>query len=350
MGIRWELLNRRTNQVVYKLLSRFSTSGGTPEQLGEKLALGAFYSLLARPKFSEAMRVDETAEQEQESYTQAKFKSCRTQRLEMPARAEDALKATVLVEAGGGLGSGALISPDGLILTAAHVVRDADVITVQFRGGEQAEARLVRINTHSDVALLKAETTSETACVPLRTDAMRVGDEVYAIGSPLSKELSFTLTRGIVSADREIEGVKLLQTDASVNPGNSGGPLLDKQGRWAALVSWKVVGRGVQGIAFGVPTQTTIQALGLTASDQTEQVLTRQMAHTAAASGNDGVEDTPDPVIPLTDRRTMDSPRETDPITDRNFDRPTKPKETETDAGMLVVGIGLLATASGVLY
>jgi serine protease Do len=91
-----------------------------------------------------------------------------------------------------------------------------------------------------------------------------VGADIFAVGTPLDPHFTNTVTRGIVSAHREIDGVSLLQTDASVNPGNSGGPLFDSQGRVQAILSAKIFGPGVEGLAFGVPMTVVTSRLAIT--------------------------------------------------------------------------------------
>src|SRR5262249_30636198 len=97
--------------------------------------------------------------------------------------------------------------------------------------------------------------------------------ELYAIGSPASEKLAFSLTRGIISGVRDFDGIPFLQTDASINRGNSGGPMVDHHGRVLALTSWKITGEALQGLAFGVPIEDALRALGLTFGEQTDTAL-----------------------------------------------------------------------------
>jgi hypothetical protein len=107
----------------------------------------------------------------------------------------------------------------------------------------------------------------------LNLEPKTLGTEVYAIGSPASEKLAFSLTRGIVSGLRDFDGRKYLQTDASISPGNSGGPLVDKQGRAAAIVSWKVAARSIEGVAFGVPVEDALRGLSLSIGSETSASL-----------------------------------------------------------------------------
>ena len=86
---------------------------------------------------------------------------------------------------------------------------------------------------------------------------------MFAIGAPVDDRLSGSVSRGIVSGYPELEGKRLLQTDAAVNPGNSGGPILSETGEVLGVVSSKYFGVGVEGLGFAVPTETAAQVLGL---------------------------------------------------------------------------------------
>jgi len=144
----------------------------------------------------------------------------------------------------GGVGSGFLISHNGDVMTAAHVVHAADRIVVQFQSGERIPARVVGSDPSADVALLKLE-HRPTGVVPVtlgNSDLAEIGDEVFIIGAPLG--VSHTLTVGHISArrtpNRTIGGMyraEFLQTDAAINQGNSGGPMFNMNGEAIGIVS-----------------------------------------------------------------------------------------------------------------
>lgn len=142
-------------------------------------------------------------------------------------------RSTVTLRSGGGHGSGFIISKDGYILTAAHVVGDAKKMTAKFDNGLELPAVVVRANAYRDAALLKVEVNGLTPVALESASLPKPLDEVYAIGSPLLENLNTTITRGIVSALREDEqkkGLLFIQSDVAIQGGNSGGPLLDKTG------------------------------------------------------------------------------------------------------------------------
>jgi hypothetical protein len=127
-----------------------------------------------------------------------------------------------------GYGSGTLVRDDGVVVTNHHVVRDALRVTVAIPGRGARRARVVAVDPDRDLALLKVP-GRDLPFLPLARRPVSTGDDVIAIGSPMG--LSHTVTKGIISSTRRVrEGVDYLQTDVSVNPGNSGGPLINAAG------------------------------------------------------------------------------------------------------------------------
>ena len=111
-----------------------------------------------------------------------------------------------------------------------------------------------------DVALIKTD-SEPYVVVPVATGSVKVGDEVYAVGSPFGEQLSGTLTRGIVSADRTLGDLQFIQRDVSINPGSSGGPLLDAGGGVIAIAVMKK--EDSSGIALFIPIVEAIERLDL---------------------------------------------------------------------------------------
>ena len=160
----------------------------------------------------------------------------------------------------GGLGSGFLISSDGTIMTAAHVVQMAEDVAVRWAGGEISEATIISTNPNADVAIIRAASIPESVqpLVLADSDNVRIGDEVFIIGAPMT--YAHSLTVGHVSARRTpedlfggIEPVELLQTDAAINEGNSGGPMFNMDGEVIGVVS-HILSKsgGSQGLGFVV--------------------------------------------------------------------------------------------------
>ncbi len=341
VGIQWELMDRTTDEVSYRTTTRHMSTAGTPEQLGEELVWGAFYSLLSRTRFVEALRAKEVP-RDRPRFVSTTYQRCPAETHDMTTDANAVLASTVMVRAGRATGSGVLISPDGLVLTAAHVVAENAGVRVRFQAGKEAPASIVRLNEHDDVALLRVDRYGSTRCISHRDLRGEVGAEVFAIGSPLGEALSWSLTRGIVSGYRELDGVPLLQTDASVNPGNSGGPIVDREGRWIAVTSWKVTGRGVEGIAFGVPASVVFESLGITPGEMTGQALRENwMGRSTTRSAT--VDDDPDPIEPLF--KPVPPPPPPAPELPR-----TSTSRTVEQVGWIVAGAGTLGMAGSYGY
>jgi serine protease Do len=146
----------------------------------------------------------------------------------------EAANSVVAVFAGSGFGSGVLVSDDGYILTNQHVVGASDSVRVRWADGAEDVATVVRSDKGRDVALIKAPPHRR---VPLRLqfEPPQVGASVYAIGTPLDPKLQNTVTRGIVSGRRTIDGFSFIQSDTPITHGNSGGPLIDETGAVVGL-------------------------------------------------------------------------------------------------------------------
>lgn len=159
-----------------------------------------------------------------------------------------------------GMGSGFIINTDGYILTNYHVIDGASEVTVTLSDGNEVTASVVNYDSDQDVAMIKINEDIEVpGVVELGdSDALQPGEEVLAIGNPLSKELSSTLTKGIVSAlNRSIEtetgvSTNLIQTDTAINSGNSGGPLINTKGEVIGINTLKA-SDGAEGIGFAIP-------------------------------------------------------------------------------------------------
>lgn len=166
---------------------------------------------------------------------------------EMVARA---MPAIVLIETTSGRGSGFFVRHDTLI-TNVHVVQNDSYVTVRKHDGASVQARVESRAPAFDIAILKVTQPSSTqATIPMGTSrSLRAGQEIIVIGSALGM-LQNSVSRGVMSGLRSAGGATLVQTDAATNPGNSGGPMLDRDG---AVVGITTMGyRGAQGLNFGV--------------------------------------------------------------------------------------------------
>jgi len=168
----------------------------------------------------------------------------------------------------GGAGSGVILSEDGYIVTNAHVILDnnqqnvADTVTVRLTDGSEYPAEVIAYDTDEDIAIVKIEAKNLKAVKCGDSDKLVVGDELLIVGNPLG-ELGGTVTNGIVSAtEREIQvgGVTmhLIQTNAAVNPGNSGGGMFNMKGELVGVVNAKSSGTGIEGLGFAIPVNKAV--------------------------------------------------------------------------------------------
>ena len=160
-------------------------------------------------------------------------------------------------------GSGVIISEDGYIITNAHVISGASQIKVRTSDKTEYEAELIGSDTKSDIAVLKIEATGLTPAVIGDSDKLVVGEFTLAVGNPMGT-LGGTVTNGIISAlnrDITVQGqtMNLLQTNAAVSPGNSGGGLFNEKGELIGIVNAKSAEEGAEGLGFAIPVNTAMQ-------------------------------------------------------------------------------------------
>ena len=165
-----------------------------------------------------------------------------------------------------GAGSGVIISSDGYILTCAHVVSGASNITVTI-GDKDYPATLVGEDSTSDIAVVKIDATGLTPATVGNSDSLKVGESVMAVGNPLG-ELGGTVTSGIVSAlnrsvsiqsTSSVNTMSLIQMDASVSPGNSGGGLFNMNGELVGIVNAKSSSSDAEGLGFAIPVNDAVK-------------------------------------------------------------------------------------------
>jgi serine protease Do len=166
-----------------------------------------------------------------------------------------------------GLGSGVIVSSDGRILTNNHVIDDVDSIFVRTFNGERYPAKLLGADPKTDVAVLKIEAHDLDYLKIGNSDSLHVGEMVLAVGSPLSENLAYTVTQGIVSAKgRSNVGLAdyedFIQTDAAINRGNSGGPLVNLDGELVGLNTAILSSTGgFEGIGMAVPSNMAVRVM-----------------------------------------------------------------------------------------
>ena len=164
-----------------------------------------------------------------------------------------------------GSGSGVILTEDGYIATCAHVVDGAKSVKVTLNDDTTYDATIVGTDAKNDIAIIKIEATGLTPAVVGDSETLTVGSEVIAIGNPLG-ELRGTATAGIISAvNRTIEvenqTMTLIQTDAAISPGNSGGGLFDATGKLIGIVNAKVSDSRAEGLGFAIPVNSVLDEI-----------------------------------------------------------------------------------------
>lgn len=262
----WQIYSKLDRAVVHSVTTEGSSKNNEAVDGGDTVpVLNAFAqasrNLLADSKFREIVNrggatVHETSLKSGEAIVISKGSS-----VPISASPEDWPNAVVTVFAGSGHGSGFAISED-LILTNQHVVGGANSVTIKFDNGIQVLGKVIASNSGRDVAIIKVDAKLPKHFRTSR-DSAQIGCEVYAIGSPLDEKFKSTVSRGIVSGIREENNKTFIQSDVNVRPGNSGGPLVDKNGVVIGIaVSGLVVDNVAQGINFFIPIGDALKTLG----------------------------------------------------------------------------------------
>lgn len=165
-----------------------------------------------------------------------------------------------------GVGSGVIFKSDGYIVTNNHVVEGAKEIIVSLSDGRSLKGKVVGADALTDLAVVKVDASDLPTAQFADSDQAVVGEPAIAIGNPLGLEFQGSVTAGVVSAlNRTLETsdkrLKLIQTDAAISPGNSGGALVNADGQVIGINSIKIAASGVEGIGFAIPSNTVQQVI-----------------------------------------------------------------------------------------
>ena len=183
-----------------------------------------------------------------------------------PLQTARAATVTIVVAGpdGQGHGSGFVVSSDGMIVTAAHVIEGATSATVRFPNGEELNVEgVVAIDRAKDFAIVRVA-GFDLPTVPLgNADDVSVGQRVIAIGAPADPTLAGTVSDGLVSSERMRDGTRMLQISVPVSPGSSGGPVMTEQGEVIGLVVSGITADDVQNLNFALPINYVLESLSL---------------------------------------------------------------------------------------
>ena len=200
--------------------------------------------------------------------------------------------AIVQVITSSGTGTGFVVNHDGLVVTSDHVVGKETEIKVRVFDGGEYDATIRGRDEYADLALLQIDSQREFAELSLvESDSVAVGDEAATLGFPLGDSLGkeLTLTRGVVSSKREVEEIEYIQTDAALNPGNSGGPLLNRKGQVIGVTTFRIP--GTEGVAFAVASDELRERLAA----MTEGQVTARPTNTPRPTNTSLPTNTPEP-------------------------------------------------------
>ncbi len=302
MGVHWEVLDVRRDQVVYraKVYGQFHDRLLRTERAVQLLLESAVDELVAKERFKALLEERAVNEQARSLFGAASFKACSAEPVDIETDGNWALRSVAVVRSGDGMGSGFMISDDPFMVTAAHVVT-VPRPEVRFKNGHKSLATVIRIDREADVALLRVdEPAVDATCLrPIPSREVSPGSSVFVLGSPQGEGLAFSMSRGIVSGTRIRRGVGQLQTDASINLGNSGGPMVDAQARLLGVVSWKLAGHTVEGLGFAVSIQDGFERLAISSGEVSDSALLKAGAVAMNESKDDAFEEPAQPRPPL---------------------------------------------------
>ncbi len=336
LSIDWSLDGRAAGTPVYKVTTRALVEASPDDTDAVASAIRtAADRLVARTRFREAVEKGAPNGELMPGNWDAplRVKQCPRADLTMPKQVGDVTAAVVVVNVGDSVGTGSVVSPDGFVVTAAHVVGASQSPNVRFRSGVELPGEVVRVDESQDVAVLRVPGAGY-ACIPMEPVTPGLGADLFAVGSPAG--LDYSVSRGIVSGVRTLDGWTFLQTDAAINPGNSGGPLLDDRGRMVGVTSWKVAARGFEGLGFGVPIPAVLARLGVTYGDTSDTDLAALRGTIKRGTPSDAkITDTPDP------RRIWEIPK---------AELHRQKMVGRRVGGIVLAGLGVLAVGGTGLY
>lgn len=344
--VRWEILDTTRREVVHvaRVAALAAEPGGSFESLGTALRWSA-RRLVSLPAARRALGLRDGEAQAApgapaEAIPPVDLRRCDRAVGALPAGLQAALSAAVELSHGSSRGMGVIVSPDGWALTAAHVVGDRERVRARLGAGITLDADVVRTDPIQDVALVRLR-AEDLPCLPVADALPRPGDDLWVLGAARGDD-GFSVARGVVSALRDLETGRYLQTDAGLSPGDSGGGLLDAQGRVVAVTSWKIAGTAYEGLAYGVPIDAAAARLGLRFGERSTADLDGVRRLAPAAAEDDALRD---PLHLDAWARARRAERADDPVLQRLEARQTRQRATAR--GLVLGGLGGAVVGTG---
>lgn len=253
LSVEWQIYSRLQRKVVATVSTSgaFSVDSFQRDPVINTLLVGAFRQNVRSLTDSEEFRkvfVMDAGQQSTERKAQSNDPIILTGGATGARAISDASGSVVAVLAGGGHGTGFLVSADGYVITNDHVVGRETKVRIRWSDGFESDGEVVRTHKARDVALIRTNPHGRQP-LGLRRGAASPGATVFAVGTPLDLKFQSTVTRGIVSASRLYDGFSFIQSDVIINSGNSGGPLLDEKG---AVIGIAVSGYDIGGAPVGI--------------------------------------------------------------------------------------------------
>ncbi len=285
MTVAWTVRDLVTGQVMHEQTTRGAHRDGTLRRTDDALdAIVKSYASAAEKLFADAAFTRLLDPEDQETQRMAAESRRRLTATKLPPldiryaegvgffksfAFEQLRGASATIKVGRGHGSGFLLAGRSYVLTNWHVVREArDDIQVVFGQGATLRAEVVRADVDRDVALLKLSGRAPVEPLELARSRPDVGEVIYVIGTPLDESLRQSVTRGIVSAHRKMDGLAFYQTDAAISPGNSGGPAFNERGEVIGIAVAGVFSRagGSMNINYLIPIDDALAKMSVVAA------------------------------------------------------------------------------------
>jgi serine protease Do len=267
ISVQWELFDKNKGMVVF--IKQTYGEETTEGKLGTECLFAAFRwairNLLSDRQFVHNLliekKLNEKSDYPRETILIEKVRLNNfTEVTEMINRA---IESVVTIKSEHGFGSGVIISDYGYIITNFHVITKEHFIDVILFNGITLKAKVLVVNQDHDLVLLQIEGSGFRPLPISFSEKLPIGGEVFAIGTPANLNLSQSVTKGIISGIRKLKEREYIQTDVKVNPGNSGGPLINSNGEILGIVTVKTVGIEFEGLAFCIPINVVLEKLGI---------------------------------------------------------------------------------------
>lgn len=269
IDVEWTILSRITQREILTTSTQGYYKQIKPRKSGVQLTFHEAFAVASENLLASRKFVDIALGKRFEEVTPNKgptrvFLTRPQSKRNMARRIDAILPAVVTVRLGRSHGSGFVISEDGLILTNQHVVGAAKNVTIVFSNGVEVAAKVLARHEVRDVALIKMP-IRVPSYLPLRIEEPNLLEKVFVIGTPLHAGLRSTVTSGIVSAIRVFAqtGIRLIQSDAAISPGNSGGPLFDENGNVIGISVSSAAHDSAQNLNNFIPIGEALEALNL---------------------------------------------------------------------------------------